>query len=283
MSTSAITAAEEAFTVLAACPAPLAFDARGIPGLPDRHLDLLQLRDLLTDRGVPAPVVDTVWRRLTVQARNWGPAWVVAAVGMAVPGLTRLAARLTAGHAAQSDDIASEVVAGFLHELRTTDLDPPRVWLRLLWAAWRAGLRARQVRDFAELPDDLPAGASTPRVPYGHPDLLLGRAVAAGILTRYEADLIGDTRLGDVLVDQLADQQGVSAAVLRMRRNRAERRLLAALARGYNEPVLTVSPVRSVRVQARLDGLCGSPAPTRQTATGAVSGHAGVREGREVA
>jgi hypothetical protein len=256
MSTSAITAAEEAFTVLAACPAPLAFDARGIPGLPDRHLDLLQLRDLLTDRGVPAPVVDTVWRRLTVQARDWGPAWMVASVGMAVPGLTRLTARLTAGHAAQADDIASEVVAGFLHELRTTDLDPPRVWLRLLWAAWRAGLRARQVRDFAELPDDIPAGASTPHVPYGHPDLLLGRAVAAGILTRYEADLIGDTRLGDVLVDQLAGRQGVSAAVLRMRRNRAERRLLAALAWGnLSDVVLGATPARDPSVQARRDGL----------------------------
>jgi hypothetical protein len=264
MSTSAITAADEAFAVLVARPAPLAFDARGIPGLPGGHLDLLQLRDLLTRRGVPAPVVDAVWRRLVAQARDWGPAWMVAAVGMAVPGLTRVAARLSAGHPAHADDIASEVVAGFLHELRTTDLEAPRVWLRLLWAAWRAGLRAGQVRDLAELPDDLPSGATTPHVPYGHPDLLLGRAAAAAILTHEEADLIGETRLGEVLVEELADRRGVSAPVLRMRRRRAERRLVAALARGIDDQVLTVRPVRDPRAQARLDGLPGSAAPTRR-------------------
>lgn len=284
MSTCAITAADKAFTVLSQHPAPLAFDARGIPGLPDRHLDLLALRDLLTRPGLPTPVVDAVWRRLAAHAREWGPAWMVAAVGMAVPGLTRLAARLTAGHPQLGDDIASEVVAGFLHELRTMDLTAPRVWLRLLWAAWRSGLGARKVHDTAELPDDLPAGSTTPHLPYGHPDLLLGRAVAAGILTAGEADLIGDTRLGDVLVDQLADRAGVSAAVLRMRRVRAERRLVTALAQGrISNRLLTVRPARRPHMQARLDGLCASPTAPRQAVPRCRVPAAAARKSRAVA
>ena len=133
MSTSAITAAEEAFTVLAACPAPLAFDARGIPGLPDRHLDLLQLRDLLTDRGVPAPVVDTVWRRLTVQARDWGPAWVVAAVGMAVPGLTDQTVARMAFEQADKNALVY-VRGGSPRPLENVDRNNPRPGLRR-WTA----------------------------------------------------------------------------------------------------------------------------------------------------
>jgi hypothetical protein len=258
---SAITAADEAFAVLAARPAPLAFDASGIPGLPDRHLDLNELRDLLARSTGAAPaldtsVVDQVWRRLGGQARSWGPAWVVAAVGVATPGLTLLARRLTAGRPELVEDVDSEVVAGLLEALRTGDLDASRVWLRLLWAAWRAGNRVRQARETVDLPDDLPVTSSTPRVPYGHPDLLLGRAVAAGILTPYEADLIGDTRIGDTLIEVLATQQGLSAPVLRMRRHRAEQVLVAALHRGaVTEVVLGARPRRDRETAARRNGL----------------------------
>jgi hypothetical protein len=269
MTVSAIAAADEAFTVLAVRPAPLAFDARGIQGLPERHLDLLELRGLLTSRAVPGPTTDLVWQRLATQARGWGPAWVVAAVGVAVPGLSRVATRLACGRPQLAEDVDSEVVAGFLAELRTTDLDQPRVWLRLLWAAWRSGQRVCRTHDFVELPEDVPVGASTPRVPYGHPDLLLGRAVAAGVITAYEADLIGETRLGGVLVEQLADQQGLSAPVLRMRRQRAERKLVPALSRGQvGDVVLGATPTRDPSAQARLDGVSTRPSgdagiPTR--------------------
>jgi hypothetical protein len=238
MVTSAITAADRAFAVLVAEPAPLAVDTRGIPGLPHTSVRLDELRTLLSGRQVDAAAIDATWRRLCEHARSWGPAWVVGAVGVAVPGLVKVAARLSARHTDQAEDIDSEVMAGFLHALRTEDLTAPRLWLRLLWAAWRAGHRARQIQETVELPAELPTGATTPRPPYGHPDLILGRAVAAGVLTRYEADLIGDTRIGDVLVEQLADEQGLAAPVLRMRRVRAERALVAAMERGDLQPPL---------------------------------------------
>jgi hypothetical protein len=228
---TAITQADTHFALLVCQPAPLAFDGRGIDGLPDRMLPLDELRNLLV-AGVPRPVQDAVWQQLAVAARSWGPAWVVGAVGVAVPGLTRMAARLSRGLPGQAEDIDSEILAGFLHALRTEDLDRPRLWLRLCWAAWRAGHAARKVEDTVELPADLPTGAGAPHRPYGHPDLLLGRAVAAGVITAAQADLIGSTRLGDVLVEQIAAEHGVAASVIRMRRKRAERTLVKALTRG---------------------------------------------------
>jgi hypothetical protein len=229
---TALTVAEQAFGLLVCQPAPLAFDGRPIAGLPDRHLPLDELRELLLASKVDPDTSDAVWRQLAHQAREWGPAWVVGAVGVALPGLTRLAARLSNGYAKLADDIDSELLAGFLTALRADDLQAPRVWLRLCWAAWRAGYKARHVEDLLELPLDLPVGSRTPRRPYGHPDLILGRAVAAKIITQAQADLIASTRLGDVLIEQIAAECGVPGSVIRMRRKRAERTLLTALQRG---------------------------------------------------
>jgi hypothetical protein len=194
-------------------------------------LPLDELRQLLV-AGVPVETSDAAWRQLAHHARCWGPAWVVGAVGVAIPGLTRMAARLSYGAPELAEDIDSEMLAGFLQALRVGPIDPPRIWLRLCWAAWRAGLSARRNDTTVELPADLPTGGSAPRRPYGHPDLILGRAVVAGIITRAQADLIGATRLGDVLVEQIAAEQGVCPSVIRMRRKRAERRLVRALAHG---------------------------------------------------
>lgn len=232
MPRTALTVAEDAFRLLVCEPAPLAFDGRPIDDLPDRHIPLDELRTLLRNRAMSPDTSDAVWRQLAHQARQWGPAWTVGAVGVALPGLTHLAARLSKGHANLADDIDSELLAAFLHTLRTDDLQAPRVWLRLCWAAWRAGLKARRTDDLLELPPDIPVGARTPYRPYGHPDLVLGRAVAAGIITDAQAELISSTRLGDALIEQIAAESGQTGSVVRMRRKRAERKLVAALQRG---------------------------------------------------
>src|SRR4029453_11433249 len=83
-----------------------------------------------------------------------------------------------------------------------------------------------------ELPLDLSSGSRSPRMPYGHPDLLLGRAAAAGLITNDAAELISPTRFGRPLIEQLAAEQGTTAPALRMRRRRAERIVAAAVTRG---------------------------------------------------
>ncbi|MEV4283492.1 hypothetical protein [Actinoplanes xinjiangensis] len=231
MSRTALSVAEDAFRLLVCEPGPLVFDGRSVSGLPGRLLPLDELRSLLV-AGCATEVSDAVWRHLAVRAREDGPVWVVGAVGVALPGLTRMAVRLSARAPRLADDVISEVLTGFLVALRTADLGPPRVWLRLCWAAWRAGNRAREVDDLLELPADVPVGSRSPRRPYGHPDIVLSRAVQAGVITVDQADLIGATRLGDVLVEQIAAASGESGSVVRMRRRRAELKLVAALRRG---------------------------------------------------
>ncbi|GIE91613.1 hypothetical protein [Actinoplanes regularis] len=230
--TTALTSAEKAFELLTCEPAPLVFDARPVPGMPDTTLPLDRLRTLLVYERYDSDTTDVLWRQLARHAREWGPAWVVGAIGVALPALTQLAARLSQGQPRLADDIDSEVLAGFLQALRTTDLDRPRLWLRMCWTAWRAGAAVIKDDEGEELPLDLSSGSRSPRMPYGHPDLLLGRAAAAGLITDEAAELISATRFGDTLIEELAAEEGTSASALRMRRRRAERVVAAAVTRG---------------------------------------------------
>jgi hypothetical protein len=229
---TALTTAEKAFELLTCEPAPLVFDARPVPGLPDTTLPLNELRMLLVYERFDSDTTDILWRQLAGHAREWGPAWVVGAIGVALPALTHLAAKVSRGQGRLADDVDSEVLAAFLQALRTIDLNAPRLWLRMCWTAWRAGAAVVKGDDGEELPTDLPTGSRTPRMPYGHPDLLLGRAAAAGLITHESAELISATRFGDALIEQLAAEQSTTASALRMRRRRAERVVAAAVIRG---------------------------------------------------
>src|SRR5207249_10592262 len=106
--TTPLDAAQRAFDLLVCPPAPLAFDGRGFRGLPNRILPLDELKKLLIDDATPRPVRDAVWRELVVRARRDGPAWVVAAVGIAMPGPRRVAGMLGKGWAGDSSDPGSE-------------------------------------------------------------------------------------------------------------------------------------------------------------------------------
>jgi hypothetical protein len=229
---TALTTAEKAFALLTCEPAPLVFDARPVPGLPDTTLPLDELRALLVYERYHSDTTDILWRQLAHHAREWGPAWVVGAIGVALPALTHLAAKISRGQARHADDVDSEVLAGFLQGLRTANLGAPRLWLRLCWAAWRAGAAVITADDGEELRLEVSSGSRSPRMPYGHPDLLLGRAAAAGLITAEAAELISATRFGDALIEQVAAEQGVTASALRMRRRRAERVVAAAVTRG---------------------------------------------------
>ncbi|GAA1625535.1 hypothetical protein ACFQY4_35205 [Catellatospora bangladeshensis] len=239
--TGALAQAEKAFELLTCEPAPLSFDARPVPGLPDKTMPLDALRTMMLFEKPDSDTIDATWRQLALHAREWGPAWVVGAIGVALPALTHFAAGFSRSYPRHAEDIDSEILAAFLHALRTADLDRPRLWYRLTWAAWRGGEAViKKIRDTEELPLDLSSGSRTPKMPYGHPDLLLGRAAAAGLISPESAELISATRFGDALIEALAAEQGVTASVLRMRRRRAERAVAAAVARGdLSGPVRT--------------------------------------------
>lgn len=151
---SPLAAAGRAFELLTRPPAPLCFDARTAGhGLPGRVFGLDELRRFLLAPSTPLPARDAVWHQLVDHARRWGPQWVVATVGMALPGLTRMAGRLCTGHAHRADDIEAELLAGFLHGLRHGDLCGRAPYARLCWMGWRQALLVRRQPEAAEVPE----------------------------------------------------------------------------------------------------------------------------------
>jgi hypothetical protein len=236
-SCSPLAAVERAFALLVAPPAPLALDGRGVgQGLPARHIPLDELRRLLLRGSASYAAKDGCWHQLIDHARTWGPAWVVGAVGMALPALTRMAGRLSSGHARQAEDIEAELLAGYLAGLRGADLSGPAPYVRLCWIAWRAALAARCGEEPVEVPETAEPWGRTPARPYGHPDLILGRAVALAVISDEQRQLIEATRLDRELVEDIAARTGVAASALRMRRRRGELKLLTALERGLLDP-----------------------------------------------
>ena len=236
-------AAEKAFILLAEAPSHVPFDARGFDGLPDRILPLDELRRLLLAAGTGPEVRDAVWRELVVRARRDGPAWRVAAVGMAMPGLRRQAGLLAAGWHGDTHDLDSELLVGFMECLARVDLDEPRICGRLVEAGVRAARKIREAESDTMLIRSGEPGAVLPIRPWDHPDLVLARAVAVAVLDRDEATLIASTRLDHQTLAQVAAQIGISPQTASAWRARAEKRLVEAIGAGE----LSFVPLRSRR------------------------------------
>jgi hypothetical protein len=224
--------AAEAFTALVTGPAPLSVNGRAFPGLPARVVPLDEVRDRLEVPGFPEATRDAVWSDLVRRAHTGAPAWLVGCAGLALPHLTRIAAKLAARFHGDPTDIHDGVLSGFLTAVAEADPDQPRLPTRLWWAARRAGEAALREARSTPIPTDAPFLSRPPVRPWGHEDLILARAVADGVLTQTEADLIGATRLEDGSLTDWADRHGVGHWAAYKIRKRAENRLLSYLLDG---------------------------------------------------
>nr|WP_221378384.1 hypothetical protein [Actinoplanes polyasparticus] len=218
--------AATAFRLLTTGPGPLSVDGAALGGgLPARRIALSELAAILMHPSCAYATSDRVWRLLIERARTDGPAWVVGAVGVALPGLRPAAYRLRGF----SGDVQAELLTAFVVALRSMKLGSPRVAQRLLSATFtaaRAALRADQARP--KTPVELSVSAPTA----GHPDLVLSWAVTAGVISSAEAELIGVTRLEGVSVAGYAQRLGKAAKAVYKARDRAEERLVAAIRAG---------------------------------------------------
>ncbi|GIJ59142.1 sigma-70 family RNA polymerase sigma factor [Virgisporangium aurantiacum] len=230
---SPLAAAERAFEWLTCDPdPPLVFDARGVTGLPPRSLPLGELRRLLISESTSRPVRDRVWRDVVLLAREGGPDWVIAAVGLAMPGLRRAAGRLATGWHGDTSDFDAELLTGFLDRLRTVDLDEPRICGRLIDAGARAVKAAREWDEDTDIVHVGGAWSVPPHHPWDHPDWVLARAVALAVIDPDEHLLISATRLEDVPLRVVADKLGISVPLAAAWRRKAERRLAEAIGLG---------------------------------------------------
>lgn len=222
---------EDAFAILTRPPAPLALDGRDMAGgLPRRLIPLDELRSMLLHPSCGYPTRDQALRWLVRRAQDGPPAWTVGLAGVLLPGLRSAAGRLARGFPADTADLDAEVLSGFVAAIPALDPEGGKVASRLLWAAYRSGDRLRR-RERAEAVRRCRGRAhpAAPPQPWGHPDLVLADAVAAGVISRHDARLIGATRLDDLRLADVAGASGVHLETLKKRRRRAERRLVAWL------------------------------------------------------
>jgi len=271
---SPLAAAERAFELLTCPPAPLDFDARGVTGLPQRRLPLSELRRLLISESTCRPVRDRVWRDVVVRARRDGPAWVITAVGLAMPGLRRTAGRLAAGWHGDTSDVDAELLTGFLDRLRTVDVDEPRICGRLVDAGARAVKSAREWDEDTDIVHIGGAWSVPPHHPWDHPDWVLARAVALAVIDPDEHLLISATRLEDVPLHVVADKIGIGGPLAAAWRRKSERRLAEAIGLGELDWAPHVLPETTRRRRAAHAAV----APRRRRADRAASSTPGHRD-----
>jgi hypothetical protein len=203
------------------------------------------LRAILLRRSTRRGCRDAAWRQLVANARTEGPAWVVGAAGVALPALRKMATDLAEGYRGDVADLASAVLTGFLEALQRIDVDRPGVITRLRWAAYRAGIKARYTRDGIPSMPLPPLESQPPPPPWGHPDLILFDAVAKGVLSPLQAELIGRSRLEDLTLKQAAAELGIAYEAACKARQRGETRLTAAMHSGEVEHRLSAPGVKS--------------------------------------
>ncbi|GAA4617195.1 hypothetical protein GCM10023195_76640 [Actinoallomurus liliacearum] len=221
------------FYLLTAGPNPIALDGSAIGhGLPRRLIPLGELRAILLHPATGRACRDAAWRHLIDQARTQRPAWTIAAAGVALPALRKMATELAEGYRGDAADIDSAVLTGFLEGLRRIEVDRPGVITRLRWCAYRAGITARYTRDgLMPMPSPV-AESQPPPAPWGHPDLILFDAVAKGVLSPLQAELIGRSRLEDLTLKDAAAELGLGYEAACKTRQRGEARLVTAMKNG---------------------------------------------------
>jgi len=271
---SPLDAVERAFEALTWEPHPLSLDLDSVGpdiGLPGGVLALPELRDWLLAHPRAYAARDAVWRELIRRARLDGPSWVIAAVAIALPALRRYARQLGAGWQCDAQDLDAEILTGFLTALRDqVDLARPAPYASLCMAGWRAGYELRE-RNGAEAPpvDNLEhlTGPRTPRWPWGHPDLLVRRAVELGIIDPVDEQPYIDVRLGRRAVEPIALRLGLAVDTVRRRMQRIDARLAAALSQGLLDGPAPLEQEQLAARAARRTRIRASRAPAPATAT----------------
>lgn len=224
--------ARDSFTWLVTGPRPLSVNGRRFPGLPNRRIPVDELRDLLLNRTCSRATRDAVWAYLVRRSRREGATWTVACVGMALPALATTARWIAARYRGDRADAHAAVLSGFVEALAAVNVSDPGVLNRLMWRTRQAGQAALEESLDAPTPAGTRPGPSIPQTPWGHPDLVLARAVGDAVLTPTEADVISATRLGEESLTGWAARHRCSFWAAYKVRARAEARLVGYLRDG---------------------------------------------------
>lgn len=251
---------EEVFRLACTGPVPLALDGTAVAGLPERAVPLDELRAILLHPSTPHATRDGALSLLLARARAEGATATVALAGVLLFGLRRAVAVFCALCPERVADIEAETLVGLIEGIQKTDPARRRLAARLTWLArnrakclveaetteaFRCAARSASGTDpLAAVESDpgqltridrRPFSAAPPR-PYGHPDLVLGKAVDEEVVCAEDAALVGETRLGDLSLPAAARALGIDHWAARKRRQRAEEALRAWIESSDYEP-----------------------------------------------
>jgi DNA-directed RNA polymerase specialized sigma24 family protein len=182
-------------------------------------------------RPGPWAARDAVLAALLAQARVEPLAGRVVLAAL-LPGLKRIAEEVILD-ARDREELWQLLLACAWERIRRYPLErrPSRIAANLLLDARRRALdaftRERGLR--ARLASAAPPSPAPPEAASGDVEVLLAKAVRAKALSREEARLILETRFYGVPLASIATARGAPYDALRMRRRRAERRLLLFL------------------------------------------------------
>ena len=219
---------EASFHLLCAGPSPLSVHGREVgPPFPPRAIPLTELGAMLLHPSTPYGARDRAMRALISHARAEGERWTVGLAGVLLPGLRAALAPLAKAWPSAVADLQADTLAALVEAVPVFDATAEPVAARLVW---RVASRARRslAREMAVSGRRvLDAVGTEPHRPWGHPDFVLVEAVQAQVIPADDAELIGETRLGGSSLHAFAARRGARDGALRMRRMRAERRLVS--------------------------------------------------------
>lgn len=196
--------------------------------LPAQHVSLEDLRIIMLKRRTSDRLKEAVWSHLVRMSHAQADPWVIAAAGMMLPGLKKIADRMRAYYPYDACDLDSEIFEAFLHELGRLNPDQPAPHKRLYLAACRRGdqlcrREARRSSRCVQLPDGLADHLA------GNPDIALARAVRDGVLTTRQAALVSRVHLDSAQRGDVARQMGMGLDLARRELTTATRGLAVYL------------------------------------------------------
>ncbi|TQN32644.1 hypothetical protein FHX37_2621 [Haloactinospora alba] len=186
-------------------------------------------------RDGPVEVTDALWRRVLRRSRSGQANWTVVAAGAMLPRLVVACSRfgrVPRGHVA---DVEAEMLAALLEEMRRLDLLQSelgtRLWRAAANTACRWGYHARRDRQRFSPQQSLDRPATRHVRDSRGPVSVLAEALAAGMVTEVEAELIARSRLESQTLAQAAHDLGLTYITARRWRKAAEERLARSLGR----------------------------------------------------
>lgn len=236
--------------------APLSIDGGAVAGLPDRAVALDELRAILLHPSTEHAARDGAISVLLARARAEGGVATVGLAGVLLFGLRRAVGAFYELLPGKAADVEAEALCGLLEGIAKTAPNRRHLPARLIWLA-RNRVKALVERELTEsfLVEDTPFSgpdrsepaaevghvprlwrrpySSAPALPFGHPDLILAKAVAEGVVCAEDAALVGETRLCSLPITEAAQRLGIDLEAARKRRQRAE----GALRRWITSPL----------------------------------------------